>query len=271
MPGAWGYTKDNGPHTWNEVAPAGKGKRQSPIDIKPAECQFDPALNNPKLNWKYTPHNAQQLINNGASAQITYESSGSELAGGPLADKYKVAQFHLHWGKTADTGSEHRIDDKMFAAELHIVHYNADKYATFGEAADKSDGLCVLGIFLKSGAAKDHLGLKKMTDLLKEVPNAGDSMSVSGGFDPMCVLPNDTDKYWTYLGSLTTPPLYESVTWIVFKDPIDVTEAQMNAFRSMNQNKKDEPQVQDEFDGKICENYRPPQPLHDRVVRASFQ
>ena len=40
------------------------------------------------------------------------------LEGGPLADKYKIAQFHLHWGKTADTGSEHRVNDKMYAAEV---------------------------------------------------------------------------------------------------------------------------------------------------------
>lgn len=36
----------------------------------------------------------------------------------------------------------------MFSAELHLVHYNS-KYGDFGSAADKPDGLAVLGIFLK--------------------------------------------------------------------------------------------------------------------------
>ena len=37
---------------------------------------------------------------------------------------------------------------KMFAAELHLVHFNT-KYGTFGDAVDKPDGLAVLGILLK--------------------------------------------------------------------------------------------------------------------------
>ncbi|XP_056023080.1 uncharacterized protein LOC130055221 [Ostrea edulis] len=31
---------------------------------------------------------------------------------------------------------------------------------------------------------------------------------------------DDVFQYWTYQGSLTTPPLLESVTWIIFKDPV---------------------------------------------------
>ena len=45
-------------------------------------------------------------------------------------------------------------------------------------------------------------------------------------FDPATLLPGSLD-YWTYLGSLTTPPLLESVTWIVCKEPISVSSAQV--------------------------------------------
>uniref|UniRef100_A0A8C2W996 Carbonic anhydrase VII n=1 Tax=Cyclopterus lumpus TaxID=8103 RepID=A0A8C2W996_CYCLU len=86
--------------------------------------------------------------------------------------------------------------------KLHLVHWNAVKYTTFGEAATAPDGLAVLGIFLQGSAADFK------------------------GFNPKCLLPSSL-HYWTYLGSLTTPPLHESVIWIVVKDPITVSEKQV--------------------------------------------
>lgn len=48
-------------------------------------------------------------------------------------------------------------------------------------------------------------------------------------FDPACLLPSNTNDYWTYHGSLTTPPLTESVTWIVMKQHIEVSHDQVCA------------------------------------------
>ena len=47
-------------------------------------------------------------------------------------------------------------------------------------------------------------------------------------FDPSCLLPENVDDYWTYSGSLTTPPLTEAVTWIIMKQPIEVSHDQVN-------------------------------------------
>ena len=43
-----------------------------------------------------------------------------DLAGGPLDCEYKVAQFHLHWGKTDVSGSEHRVNGHMYPAEVRL-------------------------------------------------------------------------------------------------------------------------------------------------------
>ena len=37
----------------------------------------------------------------------------------------------------------------------------------------------------------------------------------------------NVSQYWTYNGSLTTPPLFESVRWIVFKEPVEFSKAQV--------------------------------------------
>ena len=41
-----------------------------------------------------------------------------ELSGGPLAKKYKFEQFHFHWGDKDSEGSEHRLNGKMYPAEV---------------------------------------------------------------------------------------------------------------------------------------------------------
>lgn len=40
------------------------------------------------------------------------------LRGGPLTGTYRLRQFHLHWGRSDDHGSEHRVDGVCFAAEV---------------------------------------------------------------------------------------------------------------------------------------------------------
>ena len=46
------------------------------------------------------------------------DNSFTELSGGPLKDKYRLEQFHLHWGSSDEEGSEHTIDRHSYAAEV---------------------------------------------------------------------------------------------------------------------------------------------------------
>lgn len=60
-------------------------------------------------------------------------------------------------------------------------------------------------------------------------PSLGqDTLVEFGSFDPSCLMPTCPD-YWTYSASLTTPPLSESVTWIIKKQPIEVAHDQVRA------------------------------------------
>ena len=265
----WGYTKVDGPDTWENIAPAAKGHKQSPIDIQPAKAQYDASLKDKPFQVSYTAGNAKTITNNGKSITMAYDVSGSSLTGGPLSNKFQLAQFHFHWGSDSSRGSEHRVNGHMYASELHLVHANLEQYPTVPEAMQGDNGLCVLGVFLKPGKA--HKGFQRVIDLAKRIPYNGDTTEVVGGYDPSILLPEDQSKYWTYSGSLTTPPCWESVNWVVFKDPIEVSEDQLNELRALHSHKKEEPAPRNEFGGKIVENYRPPLAQGSRTLRASFQ
>lgn len=42
-----------------------------------------------------------------------------------------------------------RISLNCFILQMHIVHFNSDKYSSISMALDKSDGLAVLGVFIE--------------------------------------------------------------------------------------------------------------------------
>ncbi len=73
------------------------------------------------------------------------------IIGGPLDQQHKFLQFHMHWSKTDDKGSEHLVDGKSYAAELHFVNWNFEKYSEPSDAVNSQnhDGLAVLGVFLE--------------------------------------------------------------------------------------------------------------------------
>lgn len=45
-----------------------------------------------------------------------------ELSGGPLGHKYKLEQFHCHWGCTSTKGSEHTVDGVPYAGEVSEIY-----------------------------------------------------------------------------------------------------------------------------------------------------
>ncbi|XP_076826764.1 carbonic anhydrase 1-like [Brachyhypopomus gauderio] len=260
MSGGWGYAADNGPDKWVENFPVAGGPRQSPINIVSAEASYDPALQ--PLTLEYDPSSSLHILNSGHSFQVTFadDTDSSTLTGGPVSGTYRLKQFHFHWGSSDHKGSEHTVDSRVYPAELHLVHWNT-RYPSFSEAASKPDGLAVVGVFLEIG--DDNPELQKVLDALGSIQAKGKQTSFAD-FDPSTLLPDCLD-YWTYDGSLTTPPLLESVTWIVCKHPISVSSVQMEEFRSLLFSAEGEPEC------CMVDNYRPPQPLKGRAVRASFK
>ncbi|XP_019490242.1 PREDICTED: carbonic anhydrase 5A, mitochondrial [Hipposideros armiger] len=145
--------------------------------------------------------------------------------------------------------------------QLHLVHWNSVKYRNYKDAVLGENGLAVIGVFLKLGS--HHEALQKLVEVLPEIKHK-DARATLGPFQPSCLLPTCQD-YWTYPGSLTTPPLTESVTWVIQKKPIEVAANQLAAFRKLLFS------ALGEEEKTMVNNYRPIQPLMNRKVHSSFQ
>lgn len=257
---SWSY--DNSvkePKLWGNVSQNCDGQSQSPIDIKSAYAEHDSGLG------EFTLDNYNAILdgdnftteNKGYTLQVGFPGFVYNVSGGGLPGKYTTVQFHLHWGSDNSKGSEHAVDSKLYPAEIHFVSFNT-KYNNISTALKYWDGLAVLGVFLKVGSTV-NAGYEKFLANSFLPMNADEKMYIPAfKFEPL--LPRNKSAYFRYNGSLTTPTCNEVVTWTVFKEAVEVSQAQMDALRSLGSTNG----------GKIVNNYRPLQELHSRKVMSSF-
>jgi len=221
----WGYGKEHGPSQWSELKPEFEtcrvGKRQSPIDISSAEKAELPAID---FNYQA---NSPRILNNGHTIQVNVPP-GSAIT---VADhSYALQQFHFH------TPSEEAIRGKHHALVAHFVHKDAE------------GKLAVVAVLFDVG--KSNAALAPV--LAKMPPKEGPELTVEGtSLDPARLLPSKRG-YYEFEGSLTTPPCSEGVRWFVLKQPVTLSQQQLDAFRKL-----------------YPRNARPTQPLNGRVVRES--
>jgi carbonic anhydrase len=199
----WSYEGEAGPDHWGALAPenaaCSAGSQQSPLDISGAVEAELPEI---AIAWNAT---GGTMVNNGHTIQVNM-APGGKLSRGDKT--YELVQFHFH------APSEHKIDGKAFPMEVHFVHKNA------------SGGLGVLGVFIARGAANAAFaGLAAAFP-----PEAGKEVALS--VDPRGLLPGKLG-YWTYEGSLTTPPCSEIVDWMVAKEPIEVAAGDIEKFTAL--------------------------------------
>lgn len=222
---SWDYGELLGPSHWGDLNPqfasCKTGRQQSPIDIRSTQKS-----DLPPLRFDYQP-SPLRIIDNGHTIMVNFRAESLISVAGK---KYVLKQFHFH------RPSEEQFNGQAFAMSIHLVH------------ADLTGRLAVVAVLLQEGEENPLLN-----DLWKELPQQQeqeirlDDMQI----DPSRILPSDKG-YYSFSGSLTTPPCTENVAWFVLKNPTTASAKQIERFSQRYPN-----------------NARPIQPLYDRIVLES--
>ncbi|XP_040894665.1 carbonic anhydrase 12 [Toxotes jaculatrix] len=259
----WTYSGPEGEHHWSKNYPYCGGAFQSPIDIKSELLRFDPTLRPIEVqNYNLSPHEHLTLGNNGHSVQI---SLPSKMHISSLPHRYTAAQLHFHWGSSSrPAGSEHMVNSRQYAAEMHVVHFNSDKYPNMSTAVDKSDGLAVLGVLIEVG--EFNPAFEQFLKFINGIKYRDQRVQVPG-FNIRALLPARLDEYYRYDGSLTTPPCYPSVLWTVFRNHVTISRKQFLTLATALYSSH----AQDSAPVPLNGNFRKPQLADSRVVLVSFK
>jgi carbonic anhydrase len=218
----WAYEGPEGPAHWGDESPAYEacklGKQQSPIDIRGAKAAKLPPL---AFSYQASP---LHIINNGHTIQVNVPPGSFLNVGGK---QYALVQFHFHHP------SENELNGKAFPMEAHLVHKDTD------------GKLAVVAVLLAGGKTNAFIA-----SLWKAIPPQEGEESAPEGVtvDPNRLLP-PSHAYFTFPGSLTTPPCSEDVTWFVLRTPVSLSQGEVSAFAA-----------------KYPNNARPVQPLNGRTV-----
>ncbi|MBI1397444.1 MAG: hypothetical protein GC151_15840 [Betaproteobacteria bacterium] len=199
----WSYSGRTDAKHWASLSPdfalCDEGKRQSPIDIRDwVRVELDGI----KFNYRRTP---LDIVNNGHTVLVKY-APGSTITVGEKT--YELKQFHFH------RPAEERVNGRAFDMVAHLVHQAKD-----GEIA-------VVAVLLMAGNENEFLktlwnhmpldvGLEEKRDSVQI--NVADLLPKFAG-------------YYTFMGSLTTPPCTEGVRWIVMRTPVQMSRTQIGIF-----------------------------------------
>jgi len=221
----WEYGGANNPTRWGEIkseySTCSIGENQSPIDLPLSN--LNEKSSRIKFNYQETP---LVVLNNGHTIQIDYTPGSYVTIAG---EKYELQQFHFH------TPSEHTIDGKATALELHFVHKN------------EAGKLAVVAVLIEEGSENSAI-----QSIFENIPNQGEKKAVENmTINANLLLPESTAHYH-YSGSLTTPPCSEDVNWNIMVDSIEASAAEIEQFMEFYQ-----------F------NARPVQTLNNRILEIS--
>ncbi|HKP05069.1 MAG TPA: carbonic anhydrase family protein [Chthoniobacterales bacterium] len=212
-PPRFSYCGYSGPAQWPNIQIPDKenqcgGTRQSPIDLPKLAPTPGPRIQVAYLDGRAT------IRNTGYDIEVTPVEANSKITINKV--EYTLVKFHFH------VPSEHHIEGAEKPAEMHVVHTRIDGGTTY---------YAVIGVILDKGP--DHPALEPV---FKSLPK---TVCEKSGQVPIAfskLLPQELGNYYTYAGSLTTPPCTQTVTWYVLGTPQTIREAGLMNLRALGNN-----------------------------------
>jgi carbonic anhydrase len=279
----WSY--DSNGRLWQQEFPLCGNRElsdmQSPIDLR-SNVNGSLVQNDMSLEIAYPAAGSFTMFNMADSLRVKLDSGqesvfatkSTEVRNG---ETYALSHVDMKWAAESSAGSEHTVDGKAFPLEIQLMHYNT-KYANYEEASRMVDGIAGLSLLFVSDDDDKASDNEYKGITLDGILNSASSVQVDGseasitGLNLAELLPNPSTgmvpvseeeivcdglcKYFTYEGSLTTPPCSETVQWFILQVYPTVTEQQLGVLRSLR--------------GRsslvVSSNYREPQPRNGRLV-----
>ena len=226
-------------------AACSSGTRQSPIDVVTSDLRDNDDLIALTLS-AWGVGRTGVLKNNGRTVKFTPNSNESNATMKNHQGTYFIQQFHIHWGPNDSVGSEHTVNGRPVAAEIHFVHRKTDG------PDDAGNAFAVVGIM--AVADDDEMGEVWNQLAVSNILTFNTTRTTTVRFD--LLLPDDLSYYY-YEGSLTTPLCSEVVQWFLLAKTIKVPTAFLQQLRMVQRSSARDP---------LLMNYRDVQPLNDRTV-----
>ena len=236
----WSYFDGpEGPDNWGNLSKDNlaclKGKSQSPININ-IDRAVKAELNPIEFIYRSSP---LSIIDNGHTVMVNYGEGSNLMVDGR---QYRLIQFHFH------KPSEEAINGERTDMVAHLVHQHHDgSLAVVAVLMSTVQPAGSRKYWWGNDATKENILINTLWNNVPLVKGKTEAPGVMIDINQM--LPADR-SYFTYMGSLTTPPCSENVLWLVLKNPIYVSDEQVK-----------------NFDRMYPMNARPLQPKGDRLVK----
>lgn len=218
----WSYEGSGGPDYWSKLKPeysvCASGRRQSPIDIRDGI-----AVDTEPLQFFYRP-SSFRVVDSGKNLLVITYGGGLSL----LGKNYVLSQIQFH------RPAEMTVAGKVFDMDVQLIHRAED------------GRLAIVTVLLEKGAENPVIQM-----VLNNLPleKGGDVTPPAQNIDIERLLP-ESRRYYTFMGSLTTPPCSEEVLWLVLKQPQPISPEQLSIFERLYK-----------------PNARPVQPAFGRIIK----